>query len=1494
MSELISDSSPLMMNSSATGSGTAVTSDDPYFVSSHELSGSSIVSKVLDGQENYAVWKRSMEIALSGRYKLGFIEGKYLKPDDTVMAARWQRCNDVVMAWLINSVSEKIVGEILHAKDAMAAWQILEASYAGTNLARKSKLQRELGNLVQGELSVAMYKRKLESLWQELDGLKVSKCTNVGKCACCKQADEDCKGDRVIKFLMGLNDEYASVRTHVFSLSEVPKFSTIYGLALSEEASRKARQTGKAEASALAVQTDQANNSQFTNNQGGQMRQYNNNYNNQMRGKDSGRGGFGRGKPRLFCSHYQMPGHLKENCYKLIGYPENYRANRNTSSNTSGNSSTGGRHNVNAASNNNSEGNTRDNVASKFTNEQLEQILALFKGNSISEKTNNQVNMAHVHMAGIANSQPEFMINCDWLIDSSATSHFTYDENLLKNIYELRDAHRVTLPNGECFEIRYKGDCILQNGVILHDVLFVPEFQVNLISVYRLVADMKCQMLFTDSNCIIQDHQGRIILKTGKPVGALYSTKQLKLAVKTDAVHSLEVQKSVAEAELWHNRLGHAPMDVVHQLLKHKIPSVNCKNTKYQCTVCPLAKQTRLSFPLSTHNTSVPFELVHSDVWGPFHVPTISGAHYFLTMVDDYSRAVWTFLMRQKSEAADIIIEFFQMINTQFGKTVKIFRSDNGGEFFSNKLTSFFLSKGCIHQSSFPYTPHQNGVAERKHRHILEIARALMFEAGLPKHFWGDTVLTATHIINRLPTPVLKGKGPWEMLFGEIPFIDHLKVFGCSCYASTHAHARDKFDPRAHECIFLGYPVGQKGYKLFCLSTQQVLISRHVVFRETVFHFKRNSHISPASSVVPIPPVISDVLGFDDEQLIDDSPSDASVDFFDTINPDDPVHFEVDNSEFQVESHATVPNSNGDHLSGDSVPIPTVTLRKSARQHKPPVWAKDYVCSTLTKRTSPHTMDHFVSYSKCAPHHSAFAIKISSMKEPTSFNQASKDDKWLEAMHKEITALETNNTWILTELPKGKTLVDCKWIYKIKYLSDGSVERFKVRLVARGFTQVEGLDYHDTFAPVAKMTTVRCLLALAVARQWPLHQLDVDNAFLHGTLDEEVYMKLPPGFYRKEKAAGKVCKLIKSLYGLKQASRQWFAKFSNSLVEFGFKPSLNDYSLFTLTKGSDFLILLVYVDDVIITGTSDTLIAAFKQYIHDQFRIKDLGHLKYFLGLEVARSTDGIFLNQRKYTLELLEEHHLTDCKPAKTPMKTKHSLSLSTAPLLADSLHYRRLIGKLIYLTITRPDLAYPVHILSQFMQHPTEEHLSAALRLLRYLKAAPAQGLLFPSNSDLQLRAFCDADWAACPLTRRSITGHCVMLGPCVISWKTKKQPVVSRSSAESEYRSMAAVCCELSWLARLLADMGVSVQAAIPLFCDNKAAIHIAHNPVFHERTKHVELDCHLVRSHVLSKFIAPLHIASIDQPADMFTKPMQRDQLLYLCSKLGVSNFLHAAA
>ena len=358
--------------------------------------------------------------------------------------------------------------------------------------------------------------------------------------------------------------------------------------------------------------------------------------------------------------------------------------------------------------------------------------------------------------------------------------------------------------------------------------------------------------------------------------------------------------------------------------------------------------------------------------------------------------------------------------------------------------------------------------------------------------------------------------------------------------------------------------------------------------------------------------------------------------------------------------------------------------------------------------------------------------------------------------------------------------------------------------MAKGYTQIDGIDYNEIFAPVAKLTTVRTLLAVAVAKSWELHQLDVHNAFLHGDLDEEVYMTPPPGYLSS--TDNRVCHLRKSLYGLKQASRQWFAKFSNAIIQFGFTQSKADTSLFIHYQGTTFTALLVYVDDVIIASNNSAHTKALKAYLDAWFHIKDLGPLKYFLGLEVARSPDGIVLSQRKYALDILQEAGLLGSKPSAFPMEQNHKLALDNSVILNNPEAYRRLIGRLIYLTITRPDICYSFHILSQFMHQPRHGHWEAAIRVLRYLKSAPGQGIFLPSKSDLQLHAYCDSDWASCP-----ITGYFITLGSSPISWKTKKQTIVSRSSAEAEYRSMANTACELIWLRTLLRDLMVPISSS-----------------------------------------------------------------------------------
>lgn len=577
--------------------------------------------------------------------------------------------------------------------------------------------------------------------------------------------------------------------------------------------------------------------------------------------------------------------------------------------------------------------------------------------------------------------------------------------------------------------------------------------------------------------------------------------------------------------------------------------------------------------------------------------------------------------------------------------------------------------------------------------------------------------------------------------------------------------------------------------------------------------------------------------------------------------------------------------------------------RRSSRERQPSVLLRDYVCHTVQsldpiQSSAPpiassssgtrYPLANFVTYSNFSTAHAQFLAAVTMGIEPTRFSQAITDPNWCDAMRKEIDALEKNGTWVLEDLPHGKKAIGCKWVYKIKYNSDGTIERYKARLVILGNNQVAGIDYNETFAPVAKMVSVRVFLAVAVIRNWELHQMDVHNAFLHGDLDEEVYMKLPPGFYGSR---GKVCRLKKSLYGLRQAPRNWFSKLATALKTFGFTQSYADYSLFSFKRSGIELHVLVYVDDLIVAGNNSDAITKFKAYMSTCFHMKDLGTLKYFLGIEIARHPDGLFLSQRKYALDILSESGLLGAKPCDFPIEPNHQLALASGPDFSQPDRYRRLVGRLIYLTFTRPELCYSVHTLAQFMQSPKDAHWNAALRVLHYLKGHPGQGLLLRRDSNLQLNAYCDSDYASCPLTRRSLTGYFIMLGMSPISWKTKKQPTVSRSSAEAEYRSMATTSCELTWLKSLLTSLGVHGSQPMRLFCDNTAAIHIASNPVFHDRTKHIEVDCHYVREQIQAGNIITSHVSTDEQPADILTKALGKRPFQYLLRKLGVSD-LHA--
>ncbi|WZZ70878.1 hypothetical protein YC2023_082248 [Brassica napus] len=500
-----------------------------------------------------------------------------------------------------------------------------------------------------------------------------------------------------------------------------------------------------------------------------------------------------------------------------------------------------------------------------------------------------------------------------------------------------------------------------------------------------------------------------------------------------------------------------------------------------------------------------------------------------------------------------------------------------------------------------------------------------------------------------------------------------------------------------------------------------------------------------------------------------------------------------------------------------------------------------------------------------------------------------KDKEWKESVGAEAGAMIKNDTWYESELPKGKKAVSSRWIFTIKYKADGQIERKKTRLVARGFTQTYGEDYIETFAPVAKLHTIRIVLSLAVNLGWGLWQMDVKNAFLQGELEDEVYMYPPPGLDHLVKK-GNVLRLKKAIYGLKQSPRAWYNKLSTTLNGRGFRKSELDHTLFTLTTPSGMVALLVYVDDIIITGSDKEGIKATKEFLKSMFEIKDLGEMKYFLGIEICKSKEGLFMSQRKYTLDLLKDAGAYGGKTARMPMEDGYKVpregGIEDSKPFHDPKLYRKLVGKLIYLTITRPDICFAVNQVSQHMQLPKEHHWHMVERLLMYLNGSPDQGVWMGCNGSTEVVGYCDADWAGDRADRRSTTGYCTFIGGNLVTWKSKKQKVVSCSSAEAEYRAMLKLTNELVWIKGILKHLEIDQAAPMTMHCDNQAAIHIASNSVFHERTKHIEVDCHKVRQMIILGVILPCYTRSEDQLADVFTKAARQKTMESIHIRLGL--------
>ncbi|GKU98153.1 hypothetical protein SLEP1_g11189 [Rubroshorea leprosula] len=541
----------------------------------------------------------------------------------------------------------------------------------------------------------------------------------------------------------------------------------------------------------------------------------------------------------------------------------------------------------------------------------------------------------------------------------------------------------------------------------------------------------------------------------------------------------------------------------------------------------------------------------------------------------------------------------------------------------------------------------------------------------------------------------------------------------------------------------------------------------------------------------------------------------------------------------------------------------------------------------ITHRTHPMITRSLNNIFKPKQMHLATKHPLPVPVEPSCVSQAVCHPHWRRAMSEEFDALVRQGTWDLVPPSPTQNVIGCKWVFRLKRGKNGDIERYKARLVAKGFHQRPGHDYSNTFSPVIKPTTIRTVLTIAVSQAWSIRQLDVNNAFLHGKIEEDLYMAQPAGFI-DHNLPHHVCKLKKALYGLKQAPRAWYTELKQFLLGCGLVNSRSDCSLFIYNNAGIVVYVLVYVDDILLTGNSATFISELIHRLGQKFSLKDLGDLSLFLGVEATKTSAGLFLSQHRYINDLLQKHKMDGAKPVATPMPTS-GLSLSTSsPRLPDGTAYRQLVGSLQYLSLTRPDISFAINKLSQYMHCPTEMHWQAVKHILRYLKNTMFHGLLIRPTSTLALHAFSDSDWAGDQDTRVSTTGYIVFLGATPISWKASKQKAVARSSTEAEYRALAAASSELVWVVHLLTELGIRVDAPPVLYCDNVGATYLSSNPVMHSRMKHIAIDLHFIRDLVDKQILRVSHIASADQLADGLTKPLSSSRFALLRSKIGIAD------
>lgn len=766
--------------------------------------------------------------------------------------------------------------------------------------------------------------------------------------------------------------------------------------------------------------------------------------------------------------------------------------------------------------------------------------------------------------------------------------------------------------------------------------------------------------------------------------------------------------------------------------------------------------------------------------------------------------------------------------------------------------------------------------------------RVLLCDSGLGKEYWGEALNTAVFLKNRTASRVLDWKSPYEVWFNEKPKLENLKLFGSKAIVRIPTARRiSKLDQQGIKATFLGYDITSKNYRLLDVESGRVIKSRDVAF------FENDLNQADKSETIGRNPTLKDNDDDDDDDNVYDNNSSTDVQGIEDVNVETKL---TEENNFQrldsLEHEDSIYYDPLDHDTDSTPVIENDSIASYDNDELDDTFLGDNTKESYTTRSGRKTFKP-VNYHSLSALIAVGESSLSEVENPSTYKEALESpqkDEWIQSMQEELKQLLRNQTWEVTELPKGRRKINCKWVYRVKYGTKGEVLRFKSRLVAKGFNQVKGLDYTETYAPVASYISFRIMLALAASKNLRLYHYDFKNAYLNGTLNdgEEIYMSFPEGYYKNYDSEKYALRLKKCIYGLKQSGKNWNTELNDRLLRCGLTRCKSDQCLYIRHSQEKFTMVLVYVDDIAVATNDESFVQDMKKNLQEKFEMKDLGEMKQFLGIRIREDQYAFTMDQSLMVKQVLKLFKMEECRNVSTPSEVQYPNEIGEDTDIDTKLPFRKAVGCLLYLsTISRPDISFAVLKLAKVVDKAKQKHWIQTKRLLRYLKGTIDYHIAYKKGSDLNLKLYADADFGN-DEDRKSVSGFVALMSSGPIAWYSRTQSMVALSTMEAEYISLANALQESLHIKHIMEEIfDSSLQLEIQV--DNQSCISYAKNYKGPGRSKHISIKFHFVKDYVDSKIVQLKYVATNENAADIFTKSLPRIKHQAAVELLGLQLF-----